>query len=251
MTEAAVAAVALAVTLTTFVVSRIREGRLRRAELVRNYTNDFYADPRITTIFMEVDHGRYCLDEALLGTDVELAIIRVLDYMNVLGHNWQRRVIPLRDITPTTLGYAAIRIHADPCVTWYLRKVEEWDAQRYGPGSGFGYSRELSAALATYPVSPPGAGRWQRLAVAFRRHWHDRRGCARFRIVPVPPRSVTDTAREVQEAIDSQDPHFPLSEDKSDGAGRALWVRVSAAPPRSRRVRTPMTAAGEHPTCGR
>lgn len=93
--------VAVAVSLATYVHGRRAERRLRQAELLRAYTNDFYCDPAVTGIFMDVDHGRFAFGDAELGTDAELALIRLLDFFNIVGHNWKQDVLRLDDIVPT------------------------------------------------------------------------------------------------------------------------------------------------------
>lgn len=147
--------VAVVTTCLIFVFTVWRDSRTRKAELLRNYTNDFYQDSRITELFMAVDRKDFSFEKDKIGTDAELQLIRVLDFLNILGHNWRRGVISLSDIAPTTLGYAAVQVHANEAVTTYLSLVESSDEERYRVGTAFGYFRELAAELATYPDSKP------------------------------------------------------------------------------------------------
>jgi hypothetical protein len=194
--EAVVGLLVLVVGLITFALGWRRDRLIRQAELVRNYTNDFYGDERLTGIFMAVDHGRYAIGPSDLGTDDELALIRLLDFLNVLGHNWRRGVVGLHDIAPTTLGYAAVRVHGDPHVTWYLGQVEEWDRDRYHAGSGFGHFRELAAALSAYPEHSTDGGLRSRVRRTLSAAALTLRPL-RFATTLRRPRSVSATADEV------------------------------------------------------
>jgi hypothetical protein len=140
-------ALGVVVAVVTYLHSRSRERRLRRAELVRAYTGDFYGDPEVTAVFLAVDHGRYRLTDADLGTAAELALIHLLDILNIVGHNWKRGVLRLEDIVPTTIGYDAVRVYEDSAVQWYLKKVAGWDVERYCAGTGFAYFQALAKAL--------------------------------------------------------------------------------------------------------
>jgi hypothetical protein len=141
--EQVTAVAAIGVALLTYYRTRAAERRLRRAELVRNYTNDFYFSRDVTTLFMDIDHERFVYDDGLLGSDRELALIHLLDYFNALGHNWKRRIVLLDDILPTTLAYAALRAWENPGVRQYLVQVRIWDEERYlgRPAPVFGTSK--------------------------------------------------------------------------------------------------------------
>jgi hypothetical protein len=194
--QVVVAAIAVLVTLFIFAVNRVHDRRIRRAELLRNYTNDFYSDKRITDLFMDVDHSRYSIDEEEIGTEKELALIRLLDFLNILGYNWLRGVVRIRDIAPTTLGYAAVRLHSDRSVVWYMTKVEVWDQERYVPGTGFGYFRELAVALASYPSSASNSA-WVRMRVGLSQVRHELTATARGRLRLMLPRAVVTTSQVV------------------------------------------------------
>jgi hypothetical protein len=146
--ERATAVIAIIVTLLTYYRTRAAERRLRRSELIRNYTNDFYLNPDVTAIFMDIDHDRFVYDELFLGSDRELALIHLLDYFNALGHNWKRRIVSLDDLLPTTLTYAALRTWENADVRQYLRQIQAWDEERYVQGSGFRYFEELAIEVA-------------------------------------------------------------------------------------------------------
>lgn len=121
---------------------------MRRAELIRNYTNDFYLSTHITTTFMDIDHGRFVYSDEFLGTEDELALIHLLDYFNNVGHNVRRGVVTLDDLVPTTVGYAALRTWEDPEVRKYLGQITVWDEDRYVPGSAYRYFEELAVDIA-------------------------------------------------------------------------------------------------------
>lgn len=148
--QAVIALLVFLLAVFTFWSTRRRDRRLKEAELLRNYTNDFYGDPRMTSVFMQVDHGTYALGPTNYGTDRELALIRLLDFLNVLGHNRRHGIVELADLAPTTLGYAAVRIYSDPVVRSYLAQITRWDQERYLAGTGFGYFRQLAEDLEIY-----------------------------------------------------------------------------------------------------
>jgi len=60
-------------------LTRTAERRLRRAELIRSYTNDFYLSRDVVELFMDIDHERFNYDSTFLGSDRELALIHLLD----------------------------------------------------------------------------------------------------------------------------------------------------------------------------
>ncbi|MFV8320319.1 hypothetical protein [Mycobacterium sp. 23] len=195
--QAIVGIFAIAVTLSLFVLNIRRDKKIKKADLLRNYTNDFYDDKRITALFMAVDSKSFSFTSDQMGTDDELNLVRVLDFLNILGHNWREGVISLGDIAPTTLGYAAVQIHADDNVTQYLQDVEKSDEERYRAGNAFGYFRELAVALATYPTSQHDDSRSKRFVDAIARLLRNKA----FR----RPRTVKETATEVTNAIDGHE----------------------------------------------
>jgi hypothetical protein len=148
--EQGTAVAAIGVALLTYYRTRAAERRVRRAELVRNYTNDFYLNRDVTALFMDIDHERFVYDDGILGSDRELTLIHLLDYFNVLGHNWKRRIISLDDMLPTTLAYAALRAWENPGIRQYLVQIRIWDEERYlgASGSGFRYFEELAIEVA-------------------------------------------------------------------------------------------------------
>ncbi len=90
--DAAIKITAVVVAALTYFGSKRREIRIRRAELVRAYTNDFYADDEFLALFMDIDYNRLGT-EPIVGSDRELAVIRLLDFLNAMGHNWRRGVL--------------------------------------------------------------------------------------------------------------------------------------------------------------
>ena len=145
--EAIFTGIAVVVSILIYGLGRRNERRLRQADLLRAYTNDFYQDPSVTAIFMAVDYERYLLTEEDYDTEAELSLIRLLDFLNIVGHNWKRGVLDLTDIVPTTVGYAAVRVHRDPIVKKYLARTKRWDDELYNPDTGFRYFEQLAEAL--------------------------------------------------------------------------------------------------------
>ena len=185
----------LTATVLFFALNRHRDRQIHQAELLRNYTVDFYGDARILSVFAEIDADRYTISESDVATPKEWELIRLLDFLNILGANWHRGVVSLRDVAPTTLGYAAVRVHANPTVIEYLEVLARSDSVRYPPGTAFGYFRELAAALSTYPLLPLDSPLPARLRVALQRLGH--RHSAAFRVRDLP-RPLSNTIADVR-----------------------------------------------------
>ncbi|WP_326760017.1 hypothetical protein OHB35_25550 [Streptomyces phaeochromogenes] len=139
---------AAGITVATWALNSRASRLTQRAEFIRNCTNDFYDSQALTSIFMDIDHGRFRYDESILGTEKELDLIRYLDYFNAVGHNWCRGVITIFDIMPTTMAYAALRSWEDPGVRAYLQQIRRWDEERYSASTGFLYFEELAIQIA-------------------------------------------------------------------------------------------------------
>lgn len=138
---------ALLIAVVTYLCSRQRELRIRRAELVRTYTNDLYADQAVAQLFMDIDHDRLG-DWKIAGSKNELTLIRLLDHFNAMGHNLKRGVLRVDDIMPTTLAYAALRTWENTAVREYLRHIAQEDRKNYAAGLGFRYFEELATEIA-------------------------------------------------------------------------------------------------------
>jgi hypothetical protein len=191
--------VGLLFTIAIFWATRLRDRRVRQAELLRDYTNDLYDDERMTSIFMAVDHNRYAFDSSDYGTDKELALIRLLDLLNILGHNWDRKIITLDKLIDTTLGYVIVRLSTNKRVIDYLKQIQVWDAERYTAGTGFGYFRELAVALANYPPTPNNNSRASRAIAGLTRYWYARKPKVFARSRPTLPRPVDLTVAAMGE----------------------------------------------------
>jgi hypothetical protein len=120
---------------------------MKRTELVRSYTQDLYSDPTVSALFMDIDHDRFEYGDDFLGSDRELALIKMLDYMNSVGHSWNRRVLSLRDIMPTTVAYVTLRIWNNDDVRRYLKDIRRWDEERFAVGYGFRYFEILAITI--------------------------------------------------------------------------------------------------------
>jgi hypothetical protein len=146
----AATALALLVALVTYVGTARREKSIRRAELIRNYTADFYAGTEVPRLFMEIDYDRIrfsSTDATWIGGEGEATMVRMLDLFNSIGHNYSRGVVELSDIHGTTLGYAVLRAHDSVDVRRYLEHVKAWDVEHLGTGVPFQYFQELGNAL--------------------------------------------------------------------------------------------------------
>ncbi|WP_324651668.1 hypothetical protein [Georgenia sp. H159] len=148
----AATALALLVALVTYVTTARREKSIRRAELVRAYTADFYSDERVVKLFMDLDYERFefpKVNDQWLGTIGEATLVRMLDLFNSIGHNYARKVLTIEDIHGTTLGYAILRAHGSLEVRKYLEHVRAWDGENLGTGVPFQYFQQLGNDLLT------------------------------------------------------------------------------------------------------
>lgn len=145
--EIVLGATALVVSIATYLHTRRQERRLRQADLLRAYTNDFYRDPAIAKVFLEIDNETYALSRDGYGTDAEMALVRLLDFLNMVGYHWKQGVLSLDDIRPTTVGYAAMRVHRNDAVQDYITFITQ--PERPQPSTGFVYFDALATRLGT------------------------------------------------------------------------------------------------------
>lgn len=145
------AAVATLVTgLITYIRTSQREKSIRRADLVRGYTSEFYSEEALVTLFTDLDYSRFRFtadEETWLGKKPEQTVVRLLDLFNAVGHNWHRKVLSIEDVHGTTLGYAILRAYNDDEMQKYLAYVDVWDADHLGTGVAFEYFRRIALAL--------------------------------------------------------------------------------------------------------
>ncbi|GAB3055741.1 hypothetical protein GCM10027053_15910 [Intrasporangium mesophilum] len=149
--ESLATASAVALALVTFIFSNRRDKAIRRADLVRAYTSDFYADQNVVKLFSDLDYDRFRFDatDEWLGTGAESTLVRMLDIFNSLGHNARHGVIGLSDIHGTTIGYAVLRAYDSAEVVRYLEYVRQWDHEHLGTGVPFQFFQELAMELRT------------------------------------------------------------------------------------------------------
>lgn len=147
--ESLATATAVVLALVTFLFSSRRDKAIRRADLVRAYTSDFYADEKVVELFSDLDYDRFRFTptDQWLGTSAESTLVRMLDIFNSLGHNARRGVINVSDIHGTTIGYAVLRAYDSPDVTRYLEYVRQWDHEHLGTGVPFQFFQELAIDL--------------------------------------------------------------------------------------------------------
>jgi hypothetical protein len=144
---------ALFISATTYVWSRVREAAIRRAELVKSYTDSFYASRELSELFLKIDYEGLKFSEALLNTRAEVQLIHFLDLLNSIALHYFNRVLGWQDISGTTLGYALVRTHEDEGVRKYLTRIDSWDAEHSGTGAAFRFFRELGDSLKRKPGS--------------------------------------------------------------------------------------------------
>ena len=150
--QAIAAALAVFVALVTFVLTRRRDNRLRRAELVQKYSAALSDSEVLFRQFCEIDNDHFAFenDEEWIGKhpdwldgEPERSLIRLLDLFNSVGHNVEHGVLKTKDLYGTTLWYAIVRALNDPGVRNYLQWVDQWDADHRGTGQAFLYFRRL------------------------------------------------------------------------------------------------------------
>lgn len=140
---------ALIVAVISYIHANYRDKSIRRAELVKSYTSDFYASEEIVDLFMDIDYERFRFNNGgeWLGGKDEASMVRMLDLFNSVGHNHRRRVLTLSDIHGTTLGYAILRAYESGEVRSYLEHVKAWDGDHLGTGVPFEHFQNLGNAL--------------------------------------------------------------------------------------------------------
>lgn len=89
---------ALFVTVTTYVLSRRREDAIRRAELVKSYTDTFHSSEKLAALFLRIDYDKFEFSESLLGSPAELDLIQLLDLLNNLALHYRKRVLRWDDM---------------------------------------------------------------------------------------------------------------------------------------------------------
>jgi len=153
--ETMLAAAAVVISLLAFVGTRRLEIRLRRADLMQSYTTEFHTSPPLRTMFLEIIYDRLAIDDTFYDTDRELALLYLLDQLNVVGYLSRSRVLRFREIVPTVLGYAAIRTWDNQVVRDYLERLRTLDhAGGYAAVSGFPYYEQLAKRLSKLKTSP-------------------------------------------------------------------------------------------------
>jgi hypothetical protein len=145
-----IAATAVAVALMTYVMTAKRDRDLRRSELVKSFTVDFYASNNVVQLFTDIDYNRFEFspdEESWLGHQPEQTVVRMLDVFNSIGLSWRRGIVTLDDIHGTTLGYAIQRSVQCPGMRDYLTYVHNHDQSHLGTGVPFEFFQEIGLEL--------------------------------------------------------------------------------------------------------
>lgn len=148
--DAVIAAVAVIIGLATYVRSTARDKAIRRAELVRAYTSEFYQGSNVVDLFVSIDYNEFQFvndTTTWLSKQPERTVVQMLDLFNSMGHNCDRGVLQVEDVHGTTLGYAAVRAYHCPGIQEYLQYVKQWDADHLGTGVPFLHFQTLAIAL--------------------------------------------------------------------------------------------------------
>jgi hypothetical protein len=152
-----IAMAALFISVTTYIWSRIREAAIRRAELVKSYTDTFYSSKEVSALFLRIDYEGYVFSESILNTPSEIILIHFLDLLNSIALHYHNRVLRWRDIAGTTLGYAIVRTYQDKEIQKYLTRIDAHGVahsgvSHSGTGTAFRYFRELGKYLDGKPT---------------------------------------------------------------------------------------------------
>lgn len=121
--------------------------RLRRADFIRAYTNDFYASESMKALFLDIEHGRFGFSREDDGTARELELAELLDYFNTIGMSLQQGLLKRKDLRRTTIGYAALVTWRDPCVVAFLQRTDASDAAKRAGVRAFWYFRQMGERL--------------------------------------------------------------------------------------------------------
>lgn len=139
------ALIALVASLAVFWATQAIGHRIRRADLVRSHTEDFYSHPELQAFFMRLERGE--IKHVKMGSSDDAQLSELLDYLNTVGNSRARGGIRLSDIAGTTIGYITHRLWSSPAVMTYLRETLENDAQKGYPGPAFHHFFSLADDL--------------------------------------------------------------------------------------------------------
>lgn len=120
---------------------------VRRAEYVRGYTNDFYESKSLPMTFLEIDSGRYRFDDSDFGTEREVEIAHLLDFLNTVGMAVVQGIVSADDLRQTTIGYAVLKTWRDQAVQRFLSKIDGDDSAEALGTVAFGYFRLVGKAM--------------------------------------------------------------------------------------------------------
>jgi len=146
-------ALAVIVSIITYVAVRWRERKLKRAELVQNWTRVLIEHPVLMDTFLRIDHQRFKLSEMEECSPTERDFISLMDLLNSICYHRMAGVIKPDDLKGTSLSYAIGRTYANSEVQAWLKRVGSHDAS-LGLDQDFGFyyfkevGRELASALA-------------------------------------------------------------------------------------------------------
>jgi hypothetical protein len=145
-------ALAVIVSILTYVGVHRRERRLKRAELVQTWTRALIDHPALMDTFLRIDHQRFKLSEMADCSPIERNFISLMDLLNSICYHRAAGVIKRNDLKGTSLSYAIARTYANSEVQAWLKLVGDHDAS-LGLDKQFGFyyfkkvGREMDNAL--------------------------------------------------------------------------------------------------------
>lgn len=144
---------AVAVAVVTYVSTRVRDDKIKRAEIVQRFAEQLSQNEILFRQFCLIDGNKFRFEKVedlplendpWIGSDEEMALLRLLDHFNGVAHNIRRNVLRVQDVRGTTLWYAMQRAFYDPGVQAYLSYVDQFDEKNGGTGDAFRFFRSLA-----------------------------------------------------------------------------------------------------------
>lgn len=144
---------AVVVAVATYVSTRRRDNKIKRAEMVQKFADQLANNDVLFGQFCLIDSNQFKFEDSdqwilehadWLHSDDERSLLRLLDHFNSVAHNIERNVLRVQDLRGTTLWYAMQRAFYDPGIQAYLSWVDRFDENNGGTGDAFRYFRSLA-----------------------------------------------------------------------------------------------------------
>lgn len=146
-----VALFAVVVAILLHMNERIKDRRQRHVESMLKFAEDFYADERMSQLFLRIQSGRLPrrnIDRR--GSPDELALAHLLEYLNVVGVALERKLVTVNSIAATSMGYIVLTTSRNETVSYYLSHIQSEHAKKFMPSPGWPQFVYLAQRLAIY-----------------------------------------------------------------------------------------------------